>query len=53
MLQWFEKLVNPYPKTNLTEPLPTSFFAFVWQSTKGVRPFLLLLILCAAGAASF
>ncbi|MDH2019064.1 ABC transporter ATP-binding protein/permease [Acinetobacter ursingii] len=53
MLQWFEKLVNPYPETNLNEPLPTSFFAFVWQSTKGVRPFLLLLILCAAGAASF
>lgn len=53
LLQWFEKLVNPYPETNLNEPLPTSFFAFVWQSTKGVRPFLLLLILCAAGAASF
>lgn len=53
LLQWFEKLVNPYPETNLNEPLPTSFFAFVWQSTKGVRPFLILLILCAAGAASF
>ncbi|MCU4412437.1 ABC transporter ATP-binding protein/permease [Acinetobacter sp. WU_MDCI_Axc73] len=53
MLQWFEKLVNPYPETNLNEPLPTSFFAFVWQSTKGVRPFLVLLILCSAGAASF
>lgn len=53
LLQWFEKLVNPYPETNLNEPLPTSFFAFVWQSTKGVRPFLVLLILCSAGAASF
>ncbi|MBJ9985229.1 ABC transporter ATP-binding protein [Acinetobacter sp. S40] len=53
MLQWFEKLVNPYPETNLNEPLPTSFFAFVWQSTKGVRPFLILLMLCTAGAASF
>ncbi|RKG35528.1 ABC transporter ATP-binding protein [Acinetobacter guerrae] len=53
MLQWFEKLVNPYPETNLHEPLPTSFFAFVWQSTKGVRPFLIFLIICTAGAASF
>ena len=52
-LQWFEKLVNPYPEKNLNEPLPTSFFAFVWQSTQGVRPFLFLLILCTAGAASF
>lgn len=53
LLQWFEKLVNPYPETNLHEPLPTSFFAFVWQSTKGVRPFLIFLIICTAGAASF
>ncbi|MPW42862.1 multidrug ABC transporter ATP-binding protein [Acinetobacter sp. Ac_1271] len=53
LLQWFEKLVNPYPEKNLHEPLPTSFFAFVWQSTKGVRPFLIFLIICTAGAASF
>ena len=41
MLSWFEKLVDPYPTKDLNKPLPTTFFAFVWQSTKGVRPSLL------------
>ncbi|MFM7810977.1 MAG: multidrug ABC transporter ATP-binding protein, partial [Acinetobacter junii] len=53
MLQWFEKLVDPYPTKDLNKPLPTTFFAFVWQATEGVRPFLFLLILCAAAAACF
>jgi ATP-binding cassette, subfamily B, multidrug efflux pump len=53
MLKWFEKRVDPYPTENLTQPLPTTFFAFVWQTSKGVRPYLLLLVLCTAGAASF
>lgn len=53
LLQRFEKLVNPYPENKLNEPLPNSFFAFVWQATKGVRPFLFLLIIFTAGAASF
>ncbi|MDV2948274.1 multidrug ABC transporter ATP-binding protein, partial [Acinetobacter baumannii] len=53
MLKWFEKLVDPYPTKGLDEPLPTRFFPFVWQATEGVRPYLLLLIICTAGAASF
>ncbi|WP_288414501.1 ABC transporter ATP-binding protein [uncultured Acinetobacter sp.] len=53
MLQWFEKLVDPYPTRGLNEPLPSSFFAFIWKSTQGVRPFLFILILCTAGAATF
>jgi ATP-binding cassette, subfamily B, multidrug efflux pump len=53
MLKWFEKLVDPYPNENLNKPLPTTFWAFVWQSTKGIRPYLLLLLLLTAGAASF
>ena len=53
MLKWFEKLVDPYPSKGLTEPLPTRFFPFVWQAATGVRPYLLLLVLCTAGAASF
>ena len=53
MLQWFEKLVNPYPSKGLNEPLPTRFFPFVWQAATGVRPYLLLLVLFTAGAASF
>ncbi len=53
MLKWFEKLLNPYPNEGLNEPLPTKFFPFVWQASKGVRPYLLILVLCTAGAASF
>ena len=53
MLQWFEKLVDPYPTKGLNEPLPTRFFPFVWQAATGVRRYLLLLVLCTAGAASF
>ncbi len=53
MFAWFERLVNPYPTENLNTPLPKTFFAFVWQATKGVRPYLLLLILCTAATAAF
>ena len=53
MLKWFEKLVDPYPTKDLNKPLPTRFFPFVWQAAKGVCPYLLLLILFTAGAASF
>ncbi|MGB9190377.1 MULTISPECIES: ABC transporter ATP-binding protein [unclassified Acinetobacter] len=53
MFQWFEKLVDPYPSKGLNEPLPTRFFPFVWQAAQGVRPYLLLLVLFTAGAASF
>ena len=53
MLKWFEKLLNPYPNEGLNKPLPTKFFPFVWQASKGVRPYLLILIICTAGAASF
>jgi len=53
MLQWFEKLVDPYPSKGLNEPLPSRFFPFVWQAAQGVRPYLLLLVLFTAAAASF
>ncbi|MFC6052518.1 multidrug ABC transporter ATP-binding protein [Acinetobacter sp. Ac_877] len=53
MLKWFEKLLNPYPNEGLNKPLPTRFFPFVWEASKGVRPYLLILVLCTAGAASF
>ena len=53
MLKWFEKRVDPYPIEDLNKPLPTTFFAFVWQASKGVRPYLAFLVLCTAGAASF
>lgn len=53
MFKWFESLVNPYPTKGLNKPLPTRFFPFVWQAARGVRPYLMLLVLCTAGAASF
>ena len=53
MLQWFERLVDPYPEKGLNEPLPKTFFAFVWQAAYGVRRYLLLLILLTAATASF
>lgn len=53
MLKWFEKLVDPYPTKDLNKPLPTTFFAFVWQATQGIRPYLFLLIACTAAAACF
>lgn len=52
MLQWFEKLVDPYPNKDLNEPLPTTFFAFVWKATEGLRPYLFILVLCTAAAAA-
>lgn len=39
MLQWFEKLVDPYPTRGLNEPLPSSFCIYL-KSTQGVRPFI-------------
>lgn len=53
MLQWFEKLVDPYPTKNLNQPLPKTFFAFVWQAAFGVRKYLCLLVLLTAATASF
>lgn len=53
MFKWFENLVDPYPTQNLNQPLPKTFFAFVWQAATGVRRYLLILVLCTAGAATF
>ena len=53
MLQWFERLVDPYPTQGLNEPLPKTFFAFVWQAASGVKKYLFLLVLLTAATASF
>ena len=53
MFRWLERLVDPYPTKNLNQPLPTSFFPFFCQAAYGVRRYLLILVLCTAGAASF
>lgn len=53
MLQWFEKLVDPYPTKGLNEPLPRKFFPFVWQAASGIKRYLLILVLFTAATASF
>ncbi|MFQ1006764.1 multidrug ABC transporter ATP-binding protein [Gilliamella apicola] len=44
MYRFFEKLVSPYPKDD-PQPAAKNFFSFIWQSTKGTRVFMLLLII--------
>ena len=34
MLQWFEKLVDPYPTRGLNEPLPSSFCIYLEIDTR-------------------
>ena len=48
----FEALVPTYPEA---EPpaLPKTFFAFLWENTRGLRPYLLLLTLLTAAIGSF
>ena len=53
MLQWFERLVDPYPSKDLNQPLPKKFFPFVWQAASGVKRYLLVLVLFTAATASF
>jgi ATP-binding cassette subfamily B multidrug efflux pump len=39
MLRWFEKLVNPFPNHAVQSP-PKNFWAFAWDCTKGMRPYM-------------
>ncbi len=48
----FEALVPTYPEAE-PPPLPKTFFAFLWQNTRGLRPFLLGLMLLTAVIGSF
>ncbi|MCA0239724.1 MAG: ABC transporter ATP-binding protein/permease [Proteobacteria bacterium] len=52
MFKRFEALVPTYPEA---EPpaLPKTFFAFLWENTRGLRPYLLLLTLLTAAIGSF
>lgn len=52
MYKFFEKLVNPFPDDEPQTP-PKSILSFIWQSTKGVRLFIALLILFTAGTGAF
>ena len=52
MFRRFENLVHPYPDA-LPPPPPSKFFPFLWECTRGLRPWLLLLTLLTAGIGAF
>ena len=52
MFQFFERRVTPYPDA-LPPPPPPSFFAFIWENSRGVRPHLLLLVAFTACIGAF
>jgi ATP-binding cassette subfamily B multidrug efflux pump len=40
MFRWFEQLLNPFPKNEMTPP-PNALWPFLWGNTKGLRHYLL------------
>ncbi|MBK8866064.1 MAG: ABC transporter ATP-binding protein [Betaproteobacteria bacterium] len=52
MFAKFESLVHPYPDA-LPPPPPRRFVAFLWENSRGVRPYLLLVTLFTAGIGAF
>ena len=52
MFRRFEKLVETYPDAKPVTP-PRSFFAFLWQCTAGLRPYIFTMTLCTAIIAAF
>ena len=48
----FEALVPTYPEAE-PPPLPKTFFAFLWENTHGLRPYLLVLTLLTAAIGAF
>jgi ATP-binding cassette subfamily B multidrug efflux pump len=52
LFQRFERLVQPYPDA-LPPPPPKDFFKFLWECSKGVRPYLALVTLFTASIGAF
>jgi len=52
MFQRFENLVHPYPDALPPTP-PRRFFAFLWECSRGVRPYLALVTLFTAAIGAF
>ncbi|OCG13036.1 multidrug ABC transporter ATP-binding protein [Gilliamella sp. wkB292] len=52
MYRFFEKLVSAYPKDD-AQPTAKNFFKFIWQSTKGIRIFILSLIILSGLSGAF
>src|SRR5512136_2591246 len=52
MLRRFERLVPTFPDAPPATP-PRSFFAFLWDCTRGMRPYIFLMTSCTAVIAAF
>ena len=52
MFRRFESLVDTYPDAKPATP-PRAFFAFLWDCTRGMRPYIALMTLCTSVIAAF
>ena len=52
VFQRFERLVHPYPEAPIAPP-PKAFFAFLWECSRGVRPWILLVTVFTACIGAF
>jgi ATP-binding cassette subfamily B multidrug efflux pump len=52
MFRWFESRIDPYPEAPPATP-PKAFFAFLWQASDGVRPWMLATTLLTAAIGAF
>ena len=52
LFQRFERMVHPYPDA-LPPPPPRQFLAFLWESARGTRPLLLMVMLLCAAIGAF
>ncbi len=52
MFRRFESLVDAYPDAAPRTP-PRVFFAFLWECTRGMRPYILAMTLCTAVIGAF
>ena len=52
MYRFFESLVDPYPPASPATP-PRSFFAFLWECSRGVRPWLAATTVLTAAICAF
>ncbi|MDC0182580.1 ABC transporter ATP-binding protein/permease [Nitrosomonadales bacterium] len=52
MLQWFEKLISPFPKSLIQTP-PKSLFNFAWLCIKDIKLYIVLMSVLTASIASF
>ena len=51
MLQWFENLINPFPKGLIQTP-PKSLFKFAWLCIKDIKMYIGLMAILTASIAS-